>query len=92
MFTRHRQDIDTVIPSGIEEYRKSLRIHFGEQANLFIAGLRQTKAALSVDKADLSFLPGSKNFLLVAQKQLLELPSIFQINPTFTNVEFARSN
>ena len=45
--------------------------------NLFVAGLRQTKATLSIDKADLSSLPASKNLLLAAQKQLLELPLIY---------------
>jgi len=55
-------------------FRIPLKIHFGGRANLFLAGLRQTKAALSTDKADLSSLPASKNLLLAAQKQLLELP------------------
>jgi hypothetical protein len=55
-------------------FRLPLIIHFGGQANLFVAGLRQTKAALSTDKADLSSLPASKNLLPAAQKQLLELP------------------
>ncbi|MBU2597404.1 MAG: hypothetical protein KJ757_07595 [Planctomycetes bacterium] len=41
--------------------------------NLFVAGLRQTKATLSIDKADLSSLPANKSLLLAAQKQLLEL-------------------
>ena len=57
--------------------RVPLKIHFGGRANLFLAGPRQTKAALSTDKADLSFLPASKNLLLAAQKQLLELPFIY---------------
>ncbi|MCD4830627.1 MAG: hypothetical protein K8R02_02330 [Anaerohalosphaeraceae bacterium] len=57
--------------------REPLKIHFGGQANLFATGLRQTKAALSTDKADLFSLPDNKNFLLVAQKQLLELPLMF---------------
>ena len=57
-----------------------LKIHFGGRANLFVAGLRQTKATLSIDKADLSSLGGSKNLLLAAQKQLLELPFTFTKN------------
>ena len=69
--------------------RIPLKIHFGSRANLFVAGLRQTKATLSIDRADLSSLPASKNLLLAAQpprlptrvgaagqKQLLELPLI----------------
>jgi hypothetical protein len=51
-----------------------LKIHFDGIASLFVAGLRQTKATLSADKADLSFSPASKNLLLAAQKQLLDLP------------------
>jgi len=43
---------------------------------LFVAGLLQTKATLSTDKADLSALPDNKDLLLVAQKQLLEPPLI----------------
>jgi hypothetical protein len=35
-------------------------------------------AALASTKADLPFLPEYKNLLLAAQKQLLELPLIFQ--------------
>ncbi len=54
--------------------REPLKIHFGRQANLFVAGLRQTKGALSTDKSYLSSLPDNKNFLLATQKQLLELP------------------
>jgi hypothetical protein len=54
--------------------REPLKIHFGGQANLFVSGLRQAKAALSTNKADLGSLPEDKNFLLAAQKQLLELP------------------
>jgi len=46
--------------------RAPLKIHFGEQANLFAASLRQVKAALSTDKADLPSLPASKNLLLAA--------------------------
>jgi len=61
-----------------------VKIHFGEQANLFVAGLPQTKVTLSTDKADLSSLPDNKNSLLVAQKQLLELPLIYQIQ-SFTS-------
>ncbi len=60
------------------------KIHFGGQANLFAGGLRQTKTALSTDKADLSFLSPNKNFLLAAQKQLLELPLTFL--PFFLNM------
>jgi len=68
---------------GVHPFREPLKIHFGEQANLFVAGLPQTKPTLSTDKADLSSLPDNKNFLLVAQKQLLELPFILTlgINP-----------
>jgi len=50
--------------------RASLKIHF-------VSGHRQTKTALSSDKADLSWLPEAKNLLLSAQKQLLELPLIY---------------
>ena len=50
--------------------RIPLKIHFGGRANLFVASLRQTKAALSTDKADLSSLSASKNLLLAVQKQL----------------------
>jgi len=60
----------------IEGFREPLKIHFGGQANLFVAGLHQTKATLSMDKADLFSLPDNKKFLLAAQKQLLELPFI----------------
>jgi hypothetical protein len=42
-----------------------------------IGGRRQTKSALASTKTDLSSLPETKNFLLAAQKQLLELPLIF---------------
>jgi len=56
------------------DLRIPLKIHFGGRANLFVAGLRQTKTALSTDKADFPSLPASKNLLLAAQKQLLELP------------------
>jgi len=59
---------------GVRILRIPLKIHFGGRANLFVAGPRQTNAALSTDKADLSSLPASKNLLLAAQKQLLELP------------------
>ncbi len=38
----------------------------------FCRRLRQTKVTLFTNKANLSFLPDNKNFLLVAQKQLLE--------------------
>ena len=51
-----------------------LKIHFGGQANLFDSGLRQGKSALASTKADFPSLPGIKNLLLAAQKQLLELP------------------
>jgi hypothetical protein len=54
--------------------REPLKIHIGDQANLFDSGLHQTKATLASTKADLPSLPEIKNFLLVAQKQLLELP------------------
>jgi len=47
-----------------------------EQRILFVSGLRQIEAALSSNKADLSFLPENKNLLFSAQKQLLELPYI----------------
>ncbi len=56
-----------------------LKIHFGEQANIFVSGRHQAKAALSMDKADLSSLPASKNFLLATQKQLLELPLFMKV-------------
>jgi hypothetical protein len=46
------------------------------QANLFDSGRRQEKAALASTKADFPSLPEYKNLLLVAQKPLLELPSI----------------
>ena len=59
-----------------QRLREPLKIHFGGQANLFVSGLRQAKAALTSIKADLSSLPENKNFLLAAQKQLLELPLI----------------
>ena len=54
--------------------REPLKIHFGEQANLFDSGRRQKKAALVSAKADFPSLPEYKNILLAAQKQLLELP------------------
>ena len=54
--------------------RAPLKIHFGGQANLFVPGRRQTNAALTSIKADLSSLPADKNLLPAAQKQLLELP------------------
>jgi hypothetical protein len=38
---------------------------------LFAAGLRQTKAALSMDKADLSSLPADKKFSFSPLKQVL---------------------
>ena len=56
------------------DYRAPLKIHFGEQANLFDSGLRQEKTAQASTKADFPSLPECKNLLLVAQKQLLELP------------------
>jgi hypothetical protein len=46
------------------------------QANLFDSGRRQDKAALASTKADRPSLPEYKNLLLVAQKQLVELPFI----------------
>ena len=58
----------------LQYFRIPLKIHFGSRANLFVTGQRQTNAALSTDKADSSSLPASKNLLLAAQKQLLELP------------------
>jgi hypothetical protein len=63
--------------------REPLKIHFGGQASFFVSGRRQTntlqgdKNALASTKADLSSLPESKNLLLAAQKQLLELPLTF---------------
>jgi hypothetical protein len=60
----------------IREAREPLRTHFGVQANLFDSGQRQEKAALASTKADLPSLPECKNLLLVAQKQLSELPLI----------------
>jgi len=47
------------------KYRASLKIHFVSQANLFGSGHRQTKTALSSDKADLSSLPEPKIFYLL---------------------------
>jgi len=38
---------------------------------LFAAGLRQTKAALSTNKADSSSLPADKNFSFSPSKQVL---------------------
>jgi hypothetical protein len=38
---------------------------------LFAVGLRQTKAALSMDKADLSSLPADKKFSFSPLKQVL---------------------
>jgi hypothetical protein len=58
----------------LQNFREPLKIHFGEQANLFDSGRRQRKAALASTKADFSSLPETKNLLLIAQKQLLELP------------------
>jgi hypothetical protein len=55
-------------------FRAPLQIHIGGQANLFDSGLRQEKATLVSTKADSPSLPECKNLLLVAQKQLLELP------------------
>ncbi|MFC1761688.1 hypothetical protein ACFL6U_06375 [Planctomycetota bacterium] len=63
--------------SGLSEFerlRAPLTIHFGEQANPFDSGRRQEKAALVSTKADSPSLPEFKKLLLVAQKQLLELP------------------
>jgi hypothetical protein len=54
--------------------REPLKIHFGEQANLFDSDRRQEKAALASAKADFPSLSEYKNLLLAAQKQLLELP------------------
>jgi hypothetical protein len=54
------------------DLRPPLIIHFGGQVNLFEFGRRQTKAALSSNKADLSSLPEDKNLHLAAQKQLVE--------------------
>ncbi len=51
-----------------------LIIQIGVQANLFDSGLRQEKAVLVSTKADFPSLPEYKNGLLVAQKQLIELP------------------
>ncbi len=59
--------------------REPLKIHFGKQANLSASGRRQTNAALASTKAGLSSLPENQNLLLVAQKQLLELPLILLI-------------
>jgi hypothetical protein len=52
----------------------SLKIHFGGQTNLFGSDRRQEKLALATIKADFPSLSEFKNFLLAAQKQLLELP------------------
>ena len=59
--------------------REPLKIHFGEQANLFDSGLRQEKATLALAKTDFPSLPEYKNLLLVAQKQLCKLPLIFRV-------------
>jgi len=60
--------------NGIKRLRVPLKIHFGVQANLFDSGRRQEKTTLASAKADFPSLPESKNLLLAAQKQLLELP------------------
>jgi len=60
-----------------EILRTRLTNHFGGQANLFASGRRQAKAVLASTKAGLPSLPETKNLLLVAQKQLLELPLRF---------------
>ncbi|MBU1517595.1 MAG: hypothetical protein KKI18_01575, partial [Planctomycetes bacterium] len=52
-FTRYASRLKSSI------LRIPLKIHFGGRANLFVAGLCQTKATLSIDKADLSSLPAS---------------------------------
>jgi len=72
--------------------RVALKIHFGGQANLFVAELRHKKAALFMYKADFSALPASKNLLLAAQKQLLEIPLSFKSQRRFyiPQVSFAR--
>ena len=64
---------------SIYNLREPLKIHFGGQANLFDSGRRQEKTALAKAKADFPSLPEYKNLLLAAQKQLLELPSIFTV-------------
>jgi hypothetical protein len=61
--------------------RKPIKIHFGGQANLFDSDRRQAKAALASTKADLPWLPEVKKLLLAAQKQLLELPLIYNHGP-----------
>ncbi len=64
-------------------YREPLKIHFGEQANLFDSGRRQGKAVLASAKADLASLPEYNpdvSGLLSAQKQLLELSFIFALS------------
>jgi len=57
-----------------QSLRAPLKIHFGEQANLFDSGRRQEKTALASTKADFPSLPEHQNLLLAAQKQLIELP------------------
>ena len=71
--------------------REPLKIHFGEQANLFDSGRRQEKGTLASAKADLPSLPEYKNLLLVAQKQLLELPSVEKANEFKMNRSLAKS-
>ena len=56
------------------KFREPLKNHFGGQANLFGFGRCQAKAFLASTKADLPSLPKTKNLLLAAKKQLLELP------------------
>jgi hypothetical protein len=60
-----------------------MTIHFGEQANLLASGRRQAKAALAVLRLNSPSLPEDQNFLLVAQKQLSELPLIIALIPSF---------
>ncbi|MBW8001639.1 MAG: hypothetical protein FVQ80_06410 [Planctomycetes bacterium] len=57
--------------------------------NLFDSGLHQEKVSLASAKADLASLPEHKNFLVVAQKQLLELPLrviLYQFGDSCTSI------
>jgi hypothetical protein len=65
--------------SSTTALRAPLIIHIGGQANLFDSGPRQEKTALVSTKADFPSLPKYKNLLLVAQKQLIELPLILPV-------------
>jgi hypothetical protein len=61
-------------------FREPLKIHFGGQANFFDSGRRQKKQALASAKPDFPSLPEHENFLLAAQKQLLEPPFMITLS------------